>query len=444
VVDYTYILKGTRAPGLTYMPAAATLDTLAQWKITTQEVRLQSNHADSSNSFLQRLTWVIGAFWLKEERDNWQSSQAPGWSAAAPSSQSPLANDIFSMSDTTVEDASDALFVDVTFNITDELVVGAGIRYFDMSSDSHGQNLPGVPATPTVPVITDRSYQEDGHTPKVFAQYSMSDDLMVYSSYAEGFRLGGSTAPIDFNTRPECLPVVTDNGLMPYAQGKFFSDSVETTEIGVKSGFLNGRITANFSAYHTDWSDLQQQIRLTGFPGSLCTQVLTANVGSAKVDGAELEFSALATDSIALSATLSYTDARIVDPGPGSALAKPGDTFPNVPEWSGSFMADYSIPTSAFGGSTFFLHGVIRYMSETSPLVGKPANPELELPAYSLVGIRGGFTFGENPTTVTLFVNNVFDEYARMNARGRVGVPADIWVTPAMPRTVGITVRKDF
>lgn len=444
VVDYTFILKGTRAPALTYVPAAGTLDTLADWNITTQEVRLQSNYADSSNAFLQRLNWVVGAFWLKEERDNWQTAQAQGWTAAAPTSPSPLANDIFQLSDTAVEDGSEALFVDVTFDVTDKFVLGAGIRYFDMSSDSYGLNLPGVPATPSVPVVADRSYQEDGHTPKFFAQYSLSEDLMVYSSYAEGFRLGGSTAPIDFNTRPECLSVVTDNGLLPYAGGEFFSDAVETTEIGVKSGFLNGRIKANFSAYRTDWSDLQQQIRLTGFPGSLCTQVLTANVGSAKVDGAELELSALATDSIAVSATLSYTDARIVDPGPGAALAKPGDTFPNVPEWSGSLMVDYSIPTEAFGGSTFFLHGDMRYMSETSPVVGKPANSKLELPAYSLVGFRGGFTYGERATTVTLFVNNVFDEYAHMNARGRVGVPADIWVTPAMPRTIGISVRKDF
>jgi outer membrane receptor protein involved in Fe transport len=66
------------------------------------------------------------------------------------------------------------------------------------------------------------------------------------------------------------------------------------------------------------------------------------------------------------------------------------------------------------------------------------------LPAYTLVGIRGGFALGDKATTVTLFINNVFDEYAHVNSRGRVGVPTDIWVTPAMPRTVGITVRKDF
>lgn len=444
VVDYTFIIKGTRAPNLSYVPASSALQTLAEWKIVTQEIRLQSNHEDSDNPFLSRLNWVLGAFWLEEDRDNHQLADAPGWSVAAPNNPLPIVNDTLLLADSTVEDATEALFADVTFDLTEKLVIGAGIRFFDMSSDVYGESLPGVIATPTEPIVSDRSYSEDGNTPKFFVQYSASDDLMFYGSYAEGFRLGGSTAPINFQARPECLPVVIDNGLLPYAEGQFFSDSVETTELGVKSGFMDGRILANVAAYHTDWSDLQQQIRLTGFPGSLCTAVLTANVGTAEVDGVELELSALATDRLALTGTLAYTDARIVDPGAGSALAKPGDTFPNVPEWSGSLMADFSVPTQAFGGSTFFLHGDVRYISETSPVVGKPANPLLELPAYTLVGLRGGFTFGENPTTITLFVNNVFDEYAHTNARGRVGVPTDIWVTPAMPRTVGITVRKDF
>ncbi|MBX3693975.1 MAG: TonB-dependent receptor [Steroidobacteraceae bacterium] len=439
VVDYTFVTQGTRAPGYTYVPAASTLQTMAEWNTVTQEVRLQSNHRDSSNAFLRRLDWVVGAFWMQEDRDNWQIADAPGWGVAAPANPLPLANDVLSASDNAVKDSSKALFVDATFDVTGKLAVGAGIRFFKLSTELHGEA-----ATPTTPTITDRQHEEDGHTPRFFARYSATDDLMLYGSYSEGFRIGGSTPPINFQTAPQCLPVVEENGLMPYAGGSFYSDSVETTELGVKSEFLRGRIRANVAAYHTDWSDLQQQIRLTGFPGSLCTQVLTANVGAAEVDGAELEFSTRATDRLGLSATVAYTDARIVDPGPGSALAKVGDRFPNVPEWTASLMADYSVPSQAFGGSTFFVHADARYISETSPQIGRPANPQLMLPEYTLVGLRGGFTFGDKPTTVTLFIDNLFDDDAFVNARGRVGVPTDVWVTPSMPRTIGLTVRKDF
>jgi len=444
VVDYTFILQGTRAPGYTFVPAVGTLETLAEWTTVTQELRLQSKHRDSSNAFLRRLDWVVGAFWMEEDRDNYQMSNAPGWAAAAPANPLPVPNDINGVSKTLVEDSSKALFVDATFDLTEKLSFGAGIRFFELTTALHSQGIPGVPAAPTVPTITDRQHEEDGHTPRFFARYSATDDLMFYGSYSEGFRIGGSTAPIDFQRNPECLPVVEDNGLMPYAGGSFFSDSVETTELGVKSEFLSGRVRTNVAAYHTDWSNLQQQIRLTGFPGSLCTQVMTANVGAAEVDGAELEVSAIATDRLGFSATVAYTDARIVDPGPGAALAKVGDRFPNVPEWTASLMADYSAPSQAFGGSTFFVHADARYISETSPLIGRPANPQLMLPEYTLVGLRGGFAFGDKPITVTLFIDNLFDEDAFVNARGRVGVPTDVWVTPSIPRTIGITVRKDF
>lgn len=444
VVDYTFILQGTRAPGYAFVPAAGTLQTMAEWNTVTQELRLQSNHRDSSNAFLRRLDWVVGAFWMEEDRDNYNMSEAPGWAAAAPANPLPMANDINGASKTLVDDSSKALFVDATFDLTEKLAIGAGIRFFELATALQSQSLPGEPATPTTPRVSNYSYKEDGHTPRYFARYSVTDSLMFFGSYSEGFRIGGATAPINFQTNPQCLPVVEDNGLLPYAGGAFYSDSVETTELGVKSEFLGGRMRANVAAYHTDWSDLQQQIRLTGFPGSLCTSVLTANVGAAEVDGAELEFSAMATDRVTLSATVAYTDARIVDPGPGSALAKVGDRFPNVPEWTASLMADYSVPSQAFGGSTFFVHADARYISETSPQIGRPANPQLMLPEYTLVGLRGGFTFGDKPTTVTLFIDNLFDDDAFVNARGRVGVPTDVWATPSAPRTIGLTVRKDF
>jgi outer membrane receptor protein involved in Fe transport len=443
-VDYTLILKGTRAPALSYVPAAGALETLSTWNTFTQEVRLQSDDSDSGDSLFSRMHWVVGAFWMEEDREPRQTASAPGWRAAAPNNPLRMPNDFDQAADGDVEDTSKALFVDASFDLTDKLVVGAGIRYFELTTKFYGTSLPGVPATPAVPIVSDRSYDEDGHTPRYFVQYKQSEDLMFYGSYAEGFRLGGATTPINFATSPQCLPVVIDNNLEQFSGGEFFSDSVETTEIGVKTGLLDGRLSANVSAYRTDWSDLQQQIRLTGFPGSLCTAVLTGNVGTAQVDGYELEISALATDQLILSGTVSYTDARIIDPGAGVAVAKAGDAFPNVPEWSGSLMADYTIPTKAFGGSDFFLHGDLRYISETSPVLGTPPNPLSVLPAYTLVGLRAGFTFGENPLTITLFVNNVFDEDAHLNSRGRVGVASDIIVTPAIPRTVGLTMRKDF
>ena len=140
VVDYTFVIKGTRAPGYTYVPAASTLQTLAEWTTVTQEVRLQSSHRDSSNAFLRRLDWVVGAFWMQEDRDNWQIADAPGWGVAAPANPLPLANDVLSASDNAVKDSSKALFVDATFDVTGK---PRGCRYpVLLSTELHGESAP--------------------------------------------------------------------------------------------------------------------------------------------------------------------------------------------------------------------------------------------------------------------------------------------------------------
>src|SRR5690606_16047237 len=83
-IDYGYVVKNIVAPMLDYMPARATLETLADWTTHTQEIRLQSNAPLSTETLMSRLNWVVGGFWLSETRTNWSSSGAPGWAAAAP------------------------------------------------------------------------------------------------------------------------------------------------------------------------------------------------------------------------------------------------------------------------------------------------------------------------------------------------------------------------
>lgn len=439
-IDYSYVVKGIAAPALTYMPARATLETLADWTTYTQEIRLQSNRGASTGSLLSRFDWVLGAFWLDETRTNWSSSGAPGWSAAAPNNPLRLPNDFNGAGYSVVKDKNEAYFVDLTFHLTDAWTIGAGIRYFELSSHWVGGTLPGPASDRLTPVPSDRKYEEDGHSPKFFTQYKWNEDLMIYGSYAEGFRLGGSTNQIDYNINPQCQPVVEQNNLQKYAGGQYFSDSVATTEVGLKSGV--GPVSINVSAYRTEWDDMQQQILLSGYPGSLCTLIVTANVGSAQVDGYELEVTALATERFSVALTGSYTDARITDPGGAGSVNRKGDRFDNVPEWSGSLVANYSVPTEAFGGSEFFLRGDLRYVGDRYRR--DPAGLMPTLPEYTLLGLRGGFTFGAKPTTVTVFVNNVTNEDVALNARARIGVASNIVVTPGMPRTIGLTVHKEW
>src|SRR5690606_32476686 len=98
----------------------------------------------------------------------------------------------------------------------------------------------------------------------------------------------------------------------------------------------------NVAVYHTDWSDLQQVVLLSNF-SKTCSGTLTVNVGAAVIDGAEVEFVAVPTDKLSLRASLGYTDARVVDPGPFPTVYK-DDPILRVPDWTGSLLARYETP----------------------------------------------------------------------------------------------------
>lgn len=441
-LDYTPIYYGSYAKNLDYMPAIGILSTGINFDTVTQEIRLQSNNSESDDTFFGRLNWVTGVFYMDESRYVPQLQIAPGWGAAAPNNPLPVIQDMNGFSKNDVEDKSRAFYIDFSYDVTDKLTISAGGRYYDLETSLHREILSA--SNRVIPKITDTSHAEDGWSPKFTVDYSFSDNVKVYGSYAEGFRLGGSASVIDAESSKACQDVVRDNNLQAFASGSFDSDSVETYELGMKMILADGRARIDASVYTTDWSDLQQQVRMANFPGSLCTSILTANVGSATVDGVELETSFAVTDRLSVRATLSYTNAKIDDPGSIGVLVQTGDRIQNVPEWSGSLAADYFIPTEALGGGEFFFHGDIRYMDDRTPQIGEPSNPEHLLESYTLVGLRAGYAFGERPVTLTLFIDNVFDEVAEFNGRSRVGYSSNTIISTGLPRTIGLKVRKEF
>lgn|GEM_PF-1519386 len=444
-IDFTqsmYSLGGAKDAGLDFIPAYGPLEGFIEWETLTQEVRLQSNYAESDNALLSRLDWVLGAFKMDEQRNGSQLLHAPGWGAATPSIPLPIANDIYLANKTDIQDESSAVFADLTFKITDRLTVSAGLRSYDQSTDQSRPKL--NPANTVIPQENVTAQSEGGTIPRFNVSYDLSDDISIYGSMSEGFRLGGATQPIDYSATPECESVVNDNNLQQFAAGEYGSDAVETSEIGMKSSFADGRSTLNISAYQTDWTNLQQQVTLSNFPNSECTRVLTANVGAATVDGFEVEFESMLSDRLRVQASVSFTDSKISDPGKGVTVTSPGDRIQNVPDWSGSVIARYNVPTEMLGGGNFFVQGDLRYMGERTSVIGEPSDPLLLLEAYTLLGVRTGVTLSDESLSIALFIKNVTDEIVQSNASGRFGVSGNVLHNTQAPRTIGVTVSKSF
>jgi len=441
IIDFTLpTFNGDRFnQKLSFIPAPATLDSQATQDTFTQEFRVESNRSQFDDSILSRLDWVVGAFYMDSERDFDQIQGAPGWTAAAPGYPLALGGDLRSVALSHYEESNESIFIDLTFNITEKLAIGGGIRFYELSTDFNGSTLNAQ--NPVIPLESIRSFSEDGNSVRFGASYDIDDSFKVFANYGDGYRLGGAEAPINYQTNPLCAAVIEEYGLEEFANGRFGSDDVETYEIGLKKAFGDGRVTVNAAAYTTEWSGLQSQIRL-GDISPVCFNVITANVGVATIDGFELEVAALAGEDIFIQGSLAYTDAVIDDPG--LSPFKSGDKILNVPKWSGSFLTRYETPTNNFGGNgTFFIQGDVRYVDERLPTTGS-TNPKLILDPYTLVGARMGVVYGdEKPITLTLWVSNLLDDRQELNSRLKIGVPSTV-DNMGVPRTYGITLRKDF
>ena len=103
-------------------------------------------------------------------------------------------------------DKDDAVFGELTFDITDKLAVTGGIRFFEAENSLKGffgysavfSGMTGESQCfdqadfRTAPCINlDKTVKEDGNTKRLNVSFHVTDDVMLYATWSEGFRPGG-------------------------------------------------------------------------------------------------------------------------------------------------------------------------------------------------------------------------------------------------------------
>src|SRR5262249_24850720 len=137
--------------------------------------------------------------------------------------------------------------------------------------------------------------------------YKVTDKVLVYADFAQGFRDGGTNA----GDPQGCY----DNGV-PYT---YTPDTLNNFEVGWKTTSLGNRLIWNGAGYYMDWKDLQTLI----YNAVVCPSAsYNINIGKARIDGVESNASFRVNDNLSVNAAGSYTDARIV-----SSAAAPYDEF---------------------------------------------------------------------------------------------------------------------
>ena len=132
-----------------------------------------------------------------------------------------------------------------SYDLTENFTITAGARWFDY--DRKLRPASGA-ARGVRRVFTAAGRQpgtsEDGNVVKFNLTYRFDDDRLVYATYSEGFRVGGSNPLKPASVLPR----------------DYESDKLKNYEVGLKSEWLDNRLRFNVAAYYMKWDDFAVQI----------------------------------------------------------------------------------------------------------------------------------------------------------------------------------------
>ena len=429
-------------------------------KSFTQEVRLSGD--------TDRLSWTVGGFYQDSEQfwDFWTYIDDYRNSTAFSTFEKELGIDIAPTdawwhSFQGTERTDYAVFGEFDYElIEDRLTVLLGGRWYEVERDlSYTVERPGGNPDRNYP---DRTMKDDGFNPKYGLQLQITDDVMVYGVYSEGFRVGGVNRGRENSNGGGTLPLVYD------------SDTLENTEFGLKAQFADGRVVFNAVYYDMTWKDMQIEItdpsnNLKSFSikdengasvyGNVPFQISVGNVGDATIKGFDLELRALLGNNFEIGGNLTdiqdayvegspfFPDERAVGGQIPSGLEAQTD-LPLFADQSYSLYAEYS-GIDMFGGS-----GLVRlqhsYVGDswnqmTNDHFEKYGTPHrLQQGDYSITDLI--LTFQRDDWVAQLSLNNLSDERGVTYEDAADFDP--LWGMKSSnvnrPRTYSLSLRKYF
>lgn len=335
-----------------------------------------------------------------------------------------------------------AIFGEVGFEVTDNFNITVGGRYFDIESDrtlKQGALFP-LGTEPDCSVdfcFADAvgSSSEQDFVPKLTLDYHISDQTMVYATYSEGFRRGGSNAARASS--------IFGPG---QSNSQFNSDTMTNYEAGLKGTWAEGRFRLNATAYHMVWEGIQLQAE---DPDPNIFTLGIVNFPEAELDGIEAHFSWLPADRWDISGTLGWNEGEISKNATLFAeTAEPVEVFagtplPIMPDWKGSLAIEYRFDQRLLGAEPYVRLDHTYSGEATSSLEGIQSivftNPVRNHDPYNITDIRFGLE--AEGWSAMLYVDNVTDERAEQFFNDRW---AQTRLSINRPLTVGVTYRKHF
>ena len=308
----------------------------------------------------------------------------------------------------TIKNASDAIYLSVNWDVTDQWHLTLGARHTEETKDfTNILEWPGNGETR----ITEAVLEASETSPMFSLGYDVSDNVFVYGTYSEGFRSGG------FPARGATLRITPIPGFDP--------EFAETFEVGFKSDFWDGRARLNVAAYTNSYTDMQLSGTPLGIPLGASAGSSIENLGDSTINGLEVELTAQVTDNLRLDFAGARMDAGfdclvIVDASFNRVGCSPEQTvsagdstytidspLPRTPDLSYNVGATYIVPLPNGGA----LSGRVDYKYMDDYVFTAAPKPQELGAGYEFVNARLTYLPADDPWSITIGATNLTDQH---------------------------------
>ena len=385
----------------------------------SQEIRLSGDR--------EQLHWIGGLYYYHaQSKIDWQEITGPFFPLAGVpfaalgvpvAGAYPLNN--LGTDDSIIYTNSQAAFGQLGYDFTNQLTLTVGGRYSEDRKHAARTVLGLVSAGLEAPPFSiDPHGSWSAFDPSAALDYKITEDVMTYLSYRQGFKSGGF--------QPLFPPTAT------VAATPFAPEKVKSYEGGLKSEWFDRRFLANVAVFLSNITDQQISQNVTPI------LVVVDNAGATRDYGVDLTLDVKPIPQLILSAAMTVQHARFksyVEGGVNYA----GDAQLRSPDLGENYGLEYDLALA--GGSTLALHAAYSYESRQFYDIANSTAPGLFQPGYGIANARVEFSPVHGDFRVGLWGNNLGNTHYYQNIA--VSAPAGLAV-PGVPRTYGVAIDYNF
>ena len=332
-----------------------------------------------------------------------------------------------------------SVFGQGTWKFSDQVQLIAGLRYqsedveVDFTNNLAGTNPRG---SSDDSVVVGRSA----------LQYFVNDDVMLYASYARGYKGQAYNTTSSFSQAQADKPVGTEDS--------------DAYEVGIKGDFMDGRLRVNANYFLVTYDGFQAQSATLNNQGLV--ELNLNNVGELESSGVEVDVTALLSDNLLMTLGVAWTDATIeefkgadcytfqtaaegcVPTATGNKQDLSGKDLNNSPDLKVVLGLDYGFSVDEhFDG---FMRANYQWQDEVN--FSLLNDPLLVHESYGILNLSAGVESTDGKYAITGFINNALDTFYASGLGNGGNLYGDVVLTQVVPRNaeriMGVRLKYNF